>query len=423
MINVDSVKSRNQLRFATLLIFGMISPYFYSTRKDLDQVVSQVGGLEILRGIGPFIFYVAALFLFRNVARNSIALKSVILLDLYFFTCVASTLWSVYPKGTFFKSTQCLGVYLCARRLISLGLQPEVLFERLNRLMRLIVLSALFLILVMPEKSLIAGDNIGAGVIVPSIASNLLGSLAGFTIVGAILLIDESKLAKFFWILSSTIVLYATHARLSTAMTIVLTFVSLLFISARNVSGYIQKTLIIIATSSLFLLVFLLPLLQRISIAYLNKYQGNSSNFQTFTGRTIAWRAAVDYIAESPFVGHGYYSGHRLGLALNFAELSRFSNIDNTWLESSVDVGIIGTLFLLIFIIRLFFVVQGSLFERNTKLYCTIMLSGILMMSFFNPSIQSPTITQTIFFTLAGGILGKSKNLVIIEGKHSRKEL
>ena len=422
MINVDSFKSRKELRCATLLIFGMISPYLYTTRKNLDQVVSQVGGLEILRGIGPFIFYFSALFLFQNVRRNAIELRSVILLDLYFFTCVASTVWSIYPKGTFLKSIQCLGVYLCARRLISLALHPEVLFDRLNRILRLIVLSALFLILLMPEKSLMAGDNIGAGVLVPSIASNLLGSLAGFTIVGSILIINESKLAKFFWISSSTIVLFATQARLSTAMTIVLTFVSLLFVSARNVGGYIQKTFIVIGTSSLFLLVFLLPLLQRISISYLNKYQGNSSNFQTFTGRTIAWRAAVDYIAESPFLGHGYYSGHRLGLALNFAELSRFSNIDNTWLESLVDVGIIGTLFLIIFFIRLFFLVQGSMFERNTKLYCMITLSGILMMSFFNPSVQSPTITQTIFLTLAGGILGKSGYLSAIEVKRSRKD-
>jgi O-antigen ligase len=74
--------------------------------------------------------------------------------------------------------------------------------------------------------------------------------------------------------------------------------------------------------------------------------RGQSSQvFFTMTGRLTVWEVAWNFFKESPFLGHGFYTAHRLDLNARLSSMSiEISNIDNTFLEMLLGVGLIGLL-------------------------------------------------------------------------------
>ena len=106
----------------------------------------------------------------------------------------------------------------------------------------------------------------------------------------------------------------------------------------------------------------------------------------TLTGRTVIWQMALDSSERHRLFGLGYYSGHRLGIQ-GIAQTQ--SNIDNTWLESMVDVGVIGLIPLAVFcisgIVRL---LRSHDIRGDVRVWATGVVSYGLLISFVNPTIQ-----------------------------------
>jgi O-antigen ligase len=108
----------------------------------------------------------------------------------------------------------------------------------------------------------------------------------------------------------------------------------------------------------------------------------------TLTGRTIVWSDAIAVWWQHPITGLGYYSGHRFGLNLGPGAVE-FSNIDNMWLETLLDTGILGFLPLSIFVIvaaRQVWRLPGS--GPATTARRALLVAGILA-SLINPSLQT----------------------------------
>ena len=64
-------------------------------------------------------------------------------------------------------------------------------------------------------------------------------------------------------------------------------------------------------------------------------YRGQSKEvFESLSGRTEFWDKVWEMVLLKPWLGHGYYAGHR--------EAFSTSSVDNTYLEVLVGVGIIG---------------------------------------------------------------------------------
>ena len=85
--------------------------------------------------------------------------------------------------------------------------------------------------------------------------------------------------------------------------------------------------------------------------------RGQSSElFFTMTGRLTFWKAAWNFFKESPLFGHGFYTAHRLDLSVRLSSLPgshSVSNIDNTFLEVLLGVGLIGLLPILVALFQL----------------------------------------------------------------------
>jgi O-antigen ligase len=96
--------------------------------------------------------------------------------------------------------------------------------------------------------------------------------------------------------------------------------------------------------------------------------------------------------------GLGYYTGHRLGIPGLNAEQS---NIDNTWLETLVDTGLIGCLPLALFAIGGFVrLVRVRGLRGDVRLWAVAVAAYTLLISFVNPTIQSPGAGQVVLLVL-----------------------
>jgi O-antigen ligase len=123
--------------------------------------------------------------------------------------------------------------------------------------------------------------------------------------------------------------------------------------------------------------------------------QQNASVFSTLTGRTVEWSQDVTLWKTSPIVGLGYYSGHREGLleaSLIVPGQPAHSNLDETWLETLVDTGVVGCVLLAAFALagmaRL--VRYRRLLPMNIR-WCVLAVGvfALPITSFVNPTIQA----------------------------------
>jgi O-antigen ligase len=78
-----------------------------------------------------------------------------------------------------------------------------------------------------------------------------------------------------------------------------------------------------------------------------------SGEFYSMTGRIGIWEAAWSFFKQSPLFGHGFYTAHRLDLNVRLSGVIDISNIDNTFLEVMLGVGLIGLLPILAALLKL----------------------------------------------------------------------
>jgi O-antigen ligase len=140
--------------------------------------------------------------------------------------------------------------------------------------------------------------------------------------------------------------------------------------------------------------------LQSSMIDFLTRGQ-DAHGLLTLTGRTTIWERALDYWATGPVIGHGYYAGHRLGLAEFDPLFASYSNIDSTWIETLVDEGVLGLLLLGAYFVtttvRVFRLGAGRQ-ERGVSIAAICLVD---VMAFFNPTVQFPTSTLVLFAVLS----------------------
>jgi O-antigen ligase len=132
-------------------------------------------------------------------------------------------------------------------------------------------------------------------------------------------------------------------------------------------------------------------------VTYLHRGQ-TGAEFVSLTGRVPLWSAAVDTWSESPMLGHGYYAGHRLGPYADEFHDIELVNIDNAWVETMLDVGLVGLLPLVLFTLA---GVRSAWSRYALSLsYGPFVAAAVAVCaasSFINPSIETMTFTLVIF--------------------------
>jgi O-antigen ligase len=257
-------------------------------------------------------------------------------------------------------------------------------------------------------------------IIVPQIGANLLGIVLFVLIAGLITgnFMEEKKFRhiKFFYLAILLLLLYLAHSRIIFTTVILVSYYlairtaqGLPFSSSRGTYARISVfwgTLIIIN-----FLVFSESV--KVELRDFFTRGQDSRGLSTLTGRTTVWSEALSFGNDKPIFGHGFYSGHRYALG-SFSKIIRFhNNLDNTWIETYIDLGILGIL-LLACLITFTFLRLRNIGSQFSQLSISI-LFVIVTNSAYNPGITFPSSTL-IFFAF---LISESREHRIVEHQNT----
>jgi O-antigen ligase len=396
---------KGALRIARALLWlAVVVPFVYSTSKTAAQVSAggSVGMLEYVRGGGPLVLWAMSVPLAPTVRRwcgvGELALIG------YCAVIVMSTLIpeNPSPHGTLLKSFGTVFVFLAMGRLVRLYPTSGEVLRSLVGLMHVLLLAAVFQLFFFKSAVYRIAPNDSSGVprlnsVIPSVSANPLALIAVAGILSVVLNVAPRWLRLNVVTRNLLLVLYVyvillTRTRSALAVGLLVIILSLVIRMRRHPLSTLG-TFIVVTGGVLVLSPSLAPQVHD----FLRRGQ-TSQGIDTLTGRTDIWASAMRIWHENEFFGLGYYTGHRLGIP---GLLATQSNIDNTWLETLVDVGLVGIVPLAVFVL-----VGGYRLLRTTelsgdlRLWAAAVFSYVFAISFINPTIQSPGANQVVMGVL-----------------------
>lgn len=392
-----------RLRAARFVLWlGAFMPIIYSEARTVEQV-GGVGLLEIVRGGGPILAFAIALLLAKPVRRFKIGLPEVGIIG-FITIALLSPVWAeTAPLSAALKAIPLLFAYVCVARVTTLYKSPRETLDGLATVVFVIMLSTLFQWAALPGLAL-SGEGADSGrlqSIVPRISANLLGVVAAVGAIAALLRIGprwaQRTLVRIGIMASAVAILFATQSRLATAAAgIALVIVVIVAAHRSKVGAGLLWLAVGIGVVALAVAAQTPAFVDTIT-AYVLRDQTVEA-FSTLTGRTVAWDYALLLAQERPLLGYGYYVGTRLVLPSEFGRFGQYnySNIDSTWLETAVNVGWVGVVFLAIFfafgILRVIRTDWGGR-ERWMPISIMLIAAGL---SFINPGVQAPSVTLVL---------------------------
>jgi O-antigen ligase len=380
------------------LWIAVFLPFIYTVERNAaDLSGGATTWLDIVRGGGPLVLWALSHVLSPTVRRGFGAVE--VYLGLFVVAALVSATLPANPapQVTLFKALALLSALLALGRLVRMYSSPEEVLRGLASSTYVILGAAVIQFIAFRGDTYATseGDELGVArlnLIVPQISANPLAFYGVAGVTASMLGLGPRR------IVSSVFLRLLTAAGF--AAMVALTRTRSALIAAGIVFGLILLWLVVrrpvvaaisVLTGSMLGLVAVDRYSEEIG-DYLAREQSRES-VNTLTGRTEIWAAAYDVWQSEPWFGLGYFAGHRLGIpGLNQQQ----SNIDNTWLELLVDVGILGTVPIVLFaLLGLARLIRARLVGVVKLWAATVVLFG-LVISAINPSLQTPSAAQLL---------------------------
>lgn len=398
-----------------LLWLGAVAPFLIATpQKDITQA-AQVGPLDVVRGALPIACFALSLMLARRgEARRAKVGWGEAGLMFYLGVAALSTLWSADPKSTLLKAVLLAVTYACVWRATLLYDSPRAATDAAVSVAYWIVATTAAEFFVFHSA---AWSQIGYGpgapnrlsAVYPQIGSNVLAWVCGFAAAGLLLGVGPAA-ARYGALRWGLLVVTLGEAVLTgTRLAVAIWAVALIAVSLATVNRRPARTMAAVAVALLG--GFYVFAHQGQVTSFLTRGQGAAA-LSTLTGRTVLWQEALTLWRSQPWAGFGYYSGHRFLLGEHSSLASQVQDIDNTWIETLVDVGLIGLAGLAVFVVVALVrtVAARSLPERH-QAFAVSTAVALLGTSFVNPTLQT---------TIATGVLGSAVLLAVPRVKLER---
>lgn len=404
--------SPNKTSAARMLLWvGAFAPIIYSVPKTVEQIPSSSGAgwLDAVRGGGGLLCYLVALLMVPKTARSLRAGIPEFALISFITVGFLSTIWSVSPISTFLKMVPLVATLLCMARVTSMYESPEAALHSIIKVAHVILLATLAQFVISPSATYFStlSDPIPRlNSNFPAVSANILGVVIGLGLAGIILKCGPQwtrrQPANVLLFLTYVTMLLATRSRMITA--VVLLIVLLLLWKVMQSTAW-KAGVGWLTISGVGLVCWILASTENAVGTtirdFLLRGQESGTGLTTLTGRTVVWERAIPLWQEQPWIGYGYYSGHRLGLAAIDKLFVNYSNLDNTWVETLVDVGICGTVGLFAFAtFGLARIARTKRWGRGGRPIAVLVALSIVLISFVNPTIQSNTPTLIFFAAL-----------------------
>lgn len=381
------------------LWLAVVAPFSYSTAKTAADI-EQAGGpsaLQAFRGGAPFVLWALSLAIAKPVRRGH-GLPEMALGG-FCGVAVASSTWAVSGHvQAFEKALMTVGAYLALARLVRLYPSPGEALRALAGAIHVALLAVLAQYVFIPNLAYAAGSDPGdslprLGSVVPQISANPLAYIAAGGLLSIVIRVGprwvyRDVLIRTALLVGYTYVLILTRTRSGIAVGLAVLLLALAIRAWRSPSIPIFAGLIGAATTT-----WLWPRLGGHVMDYLTRGQ-SAHGLQTLTGRTVIWEEAARAWEQQRTLGLGYFTGHRLSIP-GLSQIQ--SNIDNTWLETLVDVGLVGTVPLATFcLLGIWRLLRTSELPADVRLWAVSCALYGLGISFVNPTLQAPTAAELV---------------------------
>lgn len=402
---VDAPTTKGAVKLARGLLWSaVLIPFIYSTAKTAAQVSAggNVGILEYVRGGGPLVLWALSVPLAPTV-RRWCGVAEIALMG-FCAVIIMSTLIpeNPSPHGTLLKSLGTVFVFLAMGRLVRLYPTSDAVLRGLVGLVHALLLVAIFQLFFFKSAVYQIAPNDPAGVprlnsLIPSVSANPLALVAVAGILSLVLNVAPRWLplnvvTRNALLVGYVYVILLTRTRSALAVGLLVILISLLLRIRRRPLSSLGTLILVLGGVAI-----LAPSLASRVQDYLRRGQ-TSQAIDTLTGRTDIWAAASRVWHQHEVFGLGYYSGHRLGIP---GLLETQSNIDNTWLETLVDVGLFGIIPLAVFVlVGGYRLLRTSELSGDLRLWSAGVFLYVLAISFINPTIQSPGANQVVMGVL-----------------------
>ncbi len=395
------VKRRGAVVSARLLLWlAALLPFVYTTSQNASTIAAGggVGPLEILRGGGPAVLWALSLVL-APALRHGVGLVEIALAG--FCTVIVMSVLipsNPSPQGSLLKSVSMVFVLLSLGRLVRMYPSPREAVTDLAGFVHLVMFAAIVQVVLFRSTVYAVGADTLDGlprlnILVPQVSANPLALIAVAGILSCVLGVGPRWLPSNAFVRNTLIVLYVyvivlTRTRSALAVGLLILGIALLGRARRRplstltiMCGIVLATLLVVPS--------LLPQLH----SFLQRGQ-TSASIDSLSGRTVIWDYAWRAWDDNRLFGLGYYTGHRLGIP-GLSETQ--SNIDNTWLETLVDVGLLGLVPLALAAVSgLVRLIRSRELTGDWKLWAVCVALYVSVISFVNPTIQAPGPAQLV---------------------------
>jgi O-antigen ligase len=347
-------------------------------------------------------------------------------LAVFVLAAALSASWSVAPTATVLKVVPLATSYLCLALLASTYASRRIAFTAIAGFANFISIGLLAQRLLIPDVVLqpvsLINPTLRFASVVPTIGSNLVGIPIAIAVTGVLFGVAPQWARRAAPLLfpGYVYVLVEARSRMILVVVVLMLIVAAWYAAHRTVGRAVFGWLAMACT-------FAAGWVGLVTLGWLDRIVGfftrgqDTAQFRSLTGRLEVWDVAITAVGERPLLGYGYYSGHRFSLVEKASFVGDHSNLDNTWLESLVDVGLLGAVPLAIFVAAgTWRAVRAE--DRVVRWIACLTLAVMVTMSFVNPTVQDPNITMvlcgaTILFlgirtaTDEGDALGRSNNV------------
>lgn len=408
----DRRRARQLRNGRAILWLGALAPFIYTTPRTTDQVTG-LNALDVLRGAGPIICYLWILFSPRF--REFKVPRGAAEYGLAGFVAVAllSASWTDFsPLSVVLKATQLLFMYLCVAKVAATYEDFAATLRGALNVVHLILVGTLVQLAVVPSLTYSGGPDDPVARLhstIPGISSNILGVAIGAGLLSLLMRVGPSWVMGIFvrWplILVYGVMLLGTRSRTITAAVALVFLVSSLYAIRRSWVALASAFFALAAALAAF--GWLWDQQTQATVVEFFARGQNADGLSTLTGRTVIWSEAIRYWHEHTWLGGGYYTGHRLALAHFNPLFLGYSNIDSTWIESLVDVGLIGAALLGVFVLRGTWQILRVDTDKYSRVAAVSLWTAIVVVSFINPGLQSATITAVLGGAMVFGSTGR----------------
>jgi len=294
---------------------------------------------------------------------------------------VISTVWSVQPFWTLYKSAEYLAdVALLASILASVNSVDEykTLFDLTWVLNGILMISTWFQVLLWPSQTTASIGLLGIQIhsAIPLISGNgtgQLGATLGVVSLARILVRRRIERTYLFVFAVSMATLVFAQSR-SPILAFLASALILLVLTRRlGVMGFLAIALLLLLTTTN---------LGDILWTYFRRGQ-TDLQFATLTGRIDLWKVGWGLFTDRPLVGFGAYAGTRFIVPVVKPEHvysgGVISGADNVLIETLLGVGVLGTIPLLIGVARTAWILWKGRF--NITLFYSLITEAIAVFS------------------------------------------